>query len=235
MATGRGARDIIIGMRTCKPWSREELESVLERFKTEPAKAIAQSIGRTPKSIYHVANNNGVLKTTEALSAIHKANGIPYAALLKQFKPKHGMAGAKFGGRLDATYSAWKSMRARCTQPDRKDFPRYGGRGITICERWTEFANFLSDMGRRPAGMSLGRIDNDGNYEPGNCRWETASQQARNRNSTVYLEAFGRRQCLATWAEEYGIRADTLMWRIDSGRSPEKALTDPVKTPRRTR
>lgn len=90
--------------------------------------------------------------------------------------------GHKRAGRTSPTYHSWVEMRRRCLTTTFARYKDYGGRGITICDRWLEsFVNFLADMGERPAGLTLDRIDNDGNYEPGNCRWATQSEQVRNQ------------------------------------------------------
>lgn len=86
-------------------------------------------------------------------------------------------------------YVSWQSMRGRCLNPNDDAYPHYGGRGITICERWESFENFLTDMGPRPAEHSLDRIDPDGNYEASNCRWADDLTQGRNRRGTRYYKA----------------------------------------------
>lgn len=101
---------------------------------------------------------------------------------LRVAKTTHGQSRSRRDGRrATLTYNIWAAMIQRCTNPQNKDYRLYGARGITVCERWREFPNFLEDMGEKPVGLSLDRIDNDGNYEPGNCRWATASQQRANQ------------------------------------------------------
>lgn len=89
--------------------------------------------------------------------------------------PRHGLE------LYTPTYTSWRAMRRRCRGQNHKDFPQYGGRGIQCCERWDSYANFLADMGERPPGMTLDRIDPNGNYEPSNCRWATAKVQRANQ------------------------------------------------------
>lgn len=91
------------------------------------------------------------------------------------------------------TWSSWASMKQRCSNSNSNRFERYGGRGITYCERWEKFANFLEDMGLRPTGTTLDRIDNNRGYEPGNCRWATPKQQSENCERTKWVHVDGKR------------------------------------------
>lgn len=109
-----------------------------------------------------------------------------------------------------------------------ESYKYYGGKGITICERWNVYANFLADMGERPAGMTLDRKDSSGNYEPDNCKWSTPAEQAVNKTCNVWVEIDGRRQVLTHWAKELGIKRTTVLMRIRRGWDPVRALTEPT-------
>ena len=126
---------------------------------------------------------------------------------------------------MKTTRSSWQAMMMRCYHPSSHKYPRYGGRGISVCDRWHDFDRFLEDMGPRPAGCTLDRVNNDGDYCPENCRWADAIIQNRNRSDNRLISFRGRTQCLTAWAEEIGLNRTTLRKRIDMGWPIEKALT----------
>lgn len=129
-------------------------------------------------------------------------------------------------------YSAWSAIKNRCCSTSSQYYGRYGGRGIGLCDRWfSSFVNFLSDMGPRPSPLhSIDRIDNDGNYEPSNCRWATKIEQNRNRRSNLVLTAFGQSMPLAGWAEKTGIGRQTIRQRLRHGWTVEDALCIPARS-----
>lgn len=121
----------------------------------------------------------------------------------------------KHGKTKTPTYAAWQGMKRRCYSKTAKAYKNYGGRGIRVCERWLDsFDNFLFDMGISPQGMTIERINNDGDYQPSNCRWATRANQARNRRTTKLIEYNGKKQCMKDWAKELGINYDTLKSRF---------------------
>ena len=138
-----------------------------------------------------------------------------------RFLAAHGKTGTR-------TFNIWGKMKQRCTSDKAHNWNRYGGRGIRVCERWNDFSNFLADMGEAPAGMTLDRIDSNGNYEPTNCRWATMLTQSRNRTNNIVLVHEGRSLCLSEWAVETGIKLTTLWWRYKAGWDTPRILTTKV-------
>jgi hypothetical protein len=134
----------------------------------------------------------------------------------------HGLCGTP-------TYQSWNAMRQRCGDASQTYYERYGGSGITVCERWKLFSNFLEDMGVRPEGKTLDRIDNSGNYEPGNCRWATRKEQARNTSANFFITHNGETKCLAEWAEHLGMCRMQISRRIRNGWPVEMVLTPKVE------
>lgn len=131
----------------------------------------------------------------------------------------HGMWGTTL-------YLKWKRMIDRCQRTTCRQWPYYGGRGIKVCDRWLDPRNFVADMGLPPSPKhTLERVDNDGDYEPGNVVWATMKDQNRNKRDSHMLEFQGRRLCISAWAEVFGIDGSMIWKRIRRGWSVEDALT----------
>jgi hypothetical protein len=134
----------------------------------------------------------------------------------------------KHGQKNTREYISWLNMRQRCLNNNHPDYSRYGGRGIKFCEHWNDFIVFFTDMGKRPAGTSLERKDNNKGYNKQNCVWATQTQQCRNRKTSSRVSAFGKTQTIAAWAEETGLLQTSISWRLRHGWTTEKALTQPA-------
>ena len=165
------------------------------------------------KEVYYSSILSGAAKSCGCLKKEH----------LIKFNYKHGYGGTK-------VHSAWKAMIDRCFNKDHKYFYRYGGRGITVCEEWLNFDNFLRDMGIPEQHKSIDRIDNNGNYSKENCRWATQLQQERNKSTNVFFTHDGKTMCMSEWAEYVGINYSTLSTRLDRGWDIYRAIfTKPRK------
>jgi hypothetical protein len=136
---------------------------------------------------------------------------------------KHGKSGT-------SEHEIWRSMLARCSNPNATGWDRYGGRGIKVCDRWNDFSNFFADMGEKPIGMSIDRVDNDGDYCPENCRWATRLEQNNNARSNTHLTAFGETMTVTQWSRDPRCaiaNSKALRKRIVRGWDHELAITTP--------
>lgn len=131
---------------------------------------------------------------------------------------KHGLTGSP-------TYISWDQMVARCTNPKHRLYHKYKGR---LCEEWKDFRNFFADMGERPEGKTIDRIDNNGGYNKDNCRWATPKEQANNRSNNTTITYKGETKNICEWAAIIGIGRTTLKYRLDAGWSIEEAFTKPL-------
>ena len=135
------------------------------------------------------------------------------------------------GGTTLKEYRVWCWMKDRCSNPENPKYSNYGGRGITVCERWGDFPSFLEDMGKRPSPEhTIERINNNGNYEPGNCRWATRLEQANNKRNNRGITFQGITMNLSQWARQTGIGVDVISQRLGKlGWTVEDALTVPTR------
>lgn len=158
--------------------------------------------------------------------------GCMQEARRKEVGKKIRRHGHTINGKRSSTYVIWTDMIQRCDNKACEGYKDYGARGITVCESWHKFENFLSDMGVRPNGLTLDRIDNNGNYEKSNCRWVSYTRQANNRRNTSFIEYGGVRMSAADWSRKLGIPRVTIKGRIRKGFSVPEALST-VRLPAR--
>ena len=149
---------------------------------------------------------------------------------LRKERCKKELPGLKHGMSKHPDYWIWRGILTRCLNQNNESYKYYGERGIKICERWMDFSNFIKDMGeRQDLSLSIDRINNDGDYEPRNCRWATLEEQNNNRRDTVLIEYNGETLSLTQWARKLGINKSTLKVRISRyGWSIHRAFTEPV-------
>jgi hypothetical protein len=129
-------------------------------------------------------------------------------------------------------YCVWQGMRARCYRESDPNFKNYGGRGISVCDRWQDFQNFYRDMGAPPLGRTIERVNNDGNYEPSNCEWATRATQSANRRNRREFTHDGRTMSLSEWARHLGVPRRLLQVRMDRGWSVAEMLNPQLRDTR---
>lgn len=156
-----------------------------------------------------------------------KSCGCYHSDVVSQNGTTHGCSTRS---RKTPEYSSWVYIYQRCHNPKHRSFAHYGGRGIRVCARWRSFENFYADMGPRPRGTSLDRWpDNNGNYEPSNCRWATQSEQKQNTRANHNITLNGHSMCVRAWERKLGFKINTVSRRLRNGWSVTRALTTPVR------
>lgn len=164
------------------------------------------------------------------LASVRSGNTKSCGCLKREAMAAVGRSTKTHGLTRTPTYRSWQGLRARCLDPNDKSYPNYGGRGITVCERWADFANFLADMGLKPRGTSIERVDNDGPYSKGNCCWATPAEQNKNRRNVRWVVLNGERATLTDWCRRLGLNYSTVNGRIcKRGWTEERALTEGVR------
>lgn len=178
---------------------------------------------RIGKEIYHLCRCDCGIEKKIFARNVERGKSKSCGCLSREKSREH----ATHGLSKKPIYQTWSRMCRRCDNPKIERYKNYGGRGIRVCERWKKFENFYADMGDIPGpGYSLGRIDNDKNYGPDNCRWETEEQQQNNTSRTIWIEHAGNRMSLSQWAVKLCVPYSLLMNRYKAGWSDEEIISD---------
>jgi hypothetical protein len=191
----------------------------------------AGSVPKTSGGRQHVwllvckCGNTMIGVASNIVSGISTSCGCQHSENLAARNTRHGLSSRP-------EYQIWKAIWQRCTNPKHVQWADYGGRGITVCQRWRGlkgFPRFLTDMGSRPKGYTIERRNNDKNYTPANCFWATRKEQNRNKRNNLMIKFQGETKCLSQWAEEKGIRQSVLYGRIVTQKwSTDKAFNTPI-------
>lgn len=168
-------------------------------------------------------------EVTPRCDGLRSGNSKSCGCIQKEWATAKCKAGTTHGQSHSPEYYSWHAMISRCYNPNETGYHHYGGRGIRVCDRWRNSLNdFLSDMGPRPKGKSIGRIDVNGNYEPGNCRWETWTEQARNKRNTVLIEYQGEKLTGTELAKRLGLPQHVVAKRLRCGWSLDRIVSTPL-------
>lgn len=195
-----------------------------QRFGALVAASVGEKLRPTSGAWWLCKCDCGVEKSipsSDLVAGKIRSCGCLHGALKSASLKTHGLTKTR-------THRIWQAMLTRCRNPKVPNFNHYGGRGITVCDRWLEFEHFYADMGECPEGFSIDRIDVNGNYDPNNCRWATRKEQANNTRSNVYIEFEGLRLTRTQWEEKLGLGRTTLRSRIRSGMTIPDALSKEV-------
>lgn len=162
--------------------------------------------------------NEKVVERGNVINGLTKSCGCLRIEMGKTKTKTHGKA-------KTSTYTIWSQIIQRCENKNSPAYKNYGGRGIIVCKEWHSFENFIRDMGERPKGMSIDRIDNSAGYDKNNCRWATREEQSRNRRNNINITYKGTTMCMNEWARETGLHRITISRRLKKGLSIKKVLT----------
>lgn len=192
--------------------------TVLERTSESRAYFLCQCACGNQKKIRRDHLRNGKIISC---GCVRTAGSSARAHVMHAANTTHGKSRTKLHG-------VWFGIKQRCTNPKSTAFKYYGGKGISICERWLDFSNFFADLGEPEIGMTLDRINSNGNYEPSNCRWATRKEQMLNTSRNHYLTHNGETMTISQWAEKTGISQKNIGNRIKKGWPIPEALETPV-------